>query len=103
MQLGGGTFIGKAVGYAAERIVAPRRAIVVVISDFYEGMSEHVLLGHVRALVGQGSTVLGLAALDEQADPVYDRALAAKLVEAGAHVGAMTPGQLAAWLAERLK
>lgn len=103
VQLGGGTFIGKAVGYAAERIVAPRRAIVVLISDFYEGMSEHVLLGHVRALVGQGTTVLGLAALDEQADPVYDRALAARLVECGAHVGAMTPGQLAAWLAERLK
>lgn len=66
-------------------------------------MAEHVLLGHVRALVGQGSTVLGLAALDEQADPVYDRALAARLVEAGAHVGAMTPGQLAAWLAEKLQ
>jgi Mg-chelatase subunit ChlD len=103
VQLGGGTFIGKAVGYAADRIEAPRRAIVVVISDFYEGMSEHVLIGHVRALVAQGTQVLGLAALDEKADPVYDRALAAKLVEAGAHVGAMTPGQLAAWLAEKLK
>jgi hypothetical protein len=103
VQLGGGTFIGKAVGYAAERIEVPRRAIVVIISDFYEGMSEHVLIGHVRALVAQGTRVLGLAALDEKADPVYDRALAAKLVEAGAQVGAMTPGQLAAWLAEKLK
>ncbi|MDO9436658.1 VWA domain-containing protein [Hydrogenophaga sp.] len=103
VQLGGGTFIGKAVGYAAERISVPRRAIVVIVSDFYEGMSEHVLLGHVRALVAQGSTVLGLAALDERADPVYDRELAGKLVQAGAHVGAMTPGQLAAWLAEKLK
>jgi hypothetical protein len=103
VQLGGGTFIGKALGYAAERIEVPRRAIVVIISDFYEGMSEHVLIGHVRALVAQGTRVLGLAALDEKADPVYDRALAAKLVEAGAQVGAMTPGQLAAWLAEKLK
>jgi hypothetical protein len=34
---------------------------------------------------------------------VYDRELAGKLVELGAHVGAMTPGQLAAWLAEKLK
>lgn len=103
VQLGGGTFIGKAVGYAVEQITTPRRAIVVIVSDFYEGMPEHVLLGHVRALVAQGSTVLGLAALDERAEPVYDRALAARLVEAGAHVGAMTPGQLAAWLAEKLK
>lgn len=103
VQLGGGTSIGKAVGYAAERVEVPRRTIVVVISDFYEGMPEHVLIGHVRALVAQGSIVLGLAALDERADPVYDKELAGKLVEAGAHVGAMTPGQLAAWLAEKLR
>lgn len=102
VQLGGGTCIGKAVGYAAERIEVPRRAIVVVISDFYEGMAEHVLLNHVKALVAQGSKVLGLAALDERADPLYDRGLASRLVSAGAHVGAMTPGQLAAWLAEQL-
>lgn len=102
VQLGGGTHIGHAVGYAAERIEVPRRAIVVVISDFFEGMAEHVLVNHVRALVAQGTQVLGLAALDERADPVYDHALAARLVEAGAHVGAMTPGQLAAWLAEKL-
>lgn len=102
VQLGGGTDIGKAVGYAAEQVLVPRRAIVVIVSDFFEGRAEHVLIGHVRALVAQGSTVLGLAALDEQADPVYDRELAARLVEAGAHVGAMTPGQLAAWLAEKL-
>jgi hypothetical protein len=103
VQLGGGTYIGKAVGYAAEQISVPRRAIVVIISDFYEGMSEHVLLGHVRSLVAQGSIVLGLAALDERADPVYDKELASRMVEAGAHVGAMTPGQLAVWLAEKLK
>ena len=103
VQLGGGTYIGKAVGYAAEQISVPRRAIVVIISDFYEGMAEHVLLSHVRSLVGQGSIVLGLAALDERADPVYDKELASRMVEAGAHVGAMTPGQLAAWLAEKLK
>lgn len=103
VQLGGGTSIGHAVGYAAERIEVPRRAIVVVISDFFEGLPEHVLINHVRALTAQGTRVLGLAALDERADPVYDHALAAKLVEAGAEVGAMTPGQLAAWLAEKLQ
>jgi Mg-chelatase subunit ChlD len=102
VQLGGGTDIGKAVGYAAERIEAPRRAIVVIISDFYEGASEHVLVNHVRALCAQGTKVLGLAALDEQASPDFDRALAARLVDAGAEVGAMTPGQLASWLAEKL-
>lgn len=102
VQLGGGTDIGRAVGYAADRIEAPRRAIVVIISDFYEGAAEHVLVSHVRALCAQGTKVLGLAALDEQANPDFDRALAAKLADAGAQVGAMTPGQLAAWLAEKL-
>jgi len=29
--------------------------------------------------------------------------MAARLVREGAHVGAMTPGQLAAWLAEKVR
>lgn len=102
VQLGGGTDIGKAVAYAAGQIEAPRRAIVVIISDFYEGAAEHVLVSQVRALCAQGTQVLGLAALDEKANPDFDRVLAGKLADAGAHIAAMTPGQLAAWLAEKL-
>ena len=102
VQLGGGTDIAKAVGYAAGLIEAPRRAIVVIVSDFYEGGSEYLLIDRVRGLTAQGSKVLGLAALDESANPDYDRALAARLVDAGAHVAAMTPGQLAGWLAEKM-
>jgi hypothetical protein len=102
VQLGGGTYIGKAMQYAANQIEVPRRAIVVLISDFYEGMGPYTLIDTVRQLVAQGSHVLGLAALDERADPIYDRELAGQLVDLGAHVGAMTPGQLAGWLAEKL-
>jgi hypothetical protein len=102
VQLGGGTDIGKAVAYAAQQIEAPRRAIVVIISDFYEGAAEHVLVDLVRGLCAQGTLVLGLAALDGNAAPDYDRRLAALLADAGAHIGAMTPGQLATWLAEKL-
>ena len=40
--------------------------------------------------------MVGLAALDPDALPEYDRDLAQRLVDVGAHVGAMTPGQLAA-------
>lgn len=103
VQLGGGTDIQKAMRYAAELIEAPRRAIVVLVSDFYEGASEHLLVRVVRDLVAQGSRVLGLAALDQEAVPAYDRAMAARLVEVGAEIGAMTPGQLAGWLADVLK
>ncbi|KMO36965.1 VWA domain-containing protein [Methylobacterium aquaticum] len=100
VQLGGGTDIGGALAYAADTITAPERAIVVVISDFYEGASEAVLVARVRALSGQRTRVLGLAALDSQAQPDYDRAMARRLVEAGAEIAAMTPGELAGWLAQ---
>jgi Mg-chelatase subunit ChlD len=102
VQLGGGTDIQKAMRFAADLIEAPRRAIVVLISDFYEGASSQHLVQVVRALCAQGTRVLGLAALDENAVPAFDREMAARLVDAGAEVGAMTPGQLARWLAEKL-
>jgi Mg-chelatase subunit ChlD len=102
VQLGGGTDIAKAVDYGASLIENPRRSILVVITDFYEGGDEHRLVRTVARLAEQGTQVLGLAALDEEANPAYDRALAQRLADAGAHVGAMTPGQLAAFVAERL-
>lgn len=103
VQLGGATDIGKAVGYAAGLIEAPRRALVVLITDFFEGASRDVLVRRVKSLCDQGTTVLGLAALDERANPDYDRDLAERLVAAGAHVGAMTPGELASWIAEKIR
>ncbi|QEI05532.1 VWA domain-containing protein [Pigmentiphaga aceris] len=102
VQLGGGTDIQQAVGYGASLVETPERAIVVLISDFYEGASEQMLVQRVRALTSQRSLVLGLAALDADANPAYDRDMANRLVAAGAEVGAMTPGELAGWLAEKI-
>lgn len=103
VQLGGGTDIGGALAYAAGLIDDPRRTIVVLISDFYEGGPAERLLRVVAQLVESGVTLLGLAALDGQADPSYDRGMAQRLASLGAHVGAMTPGELAAWVAERVR
>jgi Mg-chelatase subunit ChlD len=103
VQLGGGTDIGKAVGYASQLVETPRRTIVVIVSDFFEGAGEEVLVQRVRSLCEQGVTVLGLAALDEEANPAYNRDLGRRLVEAGAHVGAMTPGQLVSFVVEKVK
>jgi uncharacterized protein with von Willebrand factor type A (vWA) domain len=103
VQLGGGTDIGQAVAYAQGLVVHPARSVVVLVSDFYEGGSEYELVRQVKTLVEGGTRVLGLAALDSKADPAYDRAMAERLVAAGAKVGAMTPGALAAWLAETLQ
>lgn len=100
VQLGGGTDIRRAVAYAAQLIDAPQRAIVVIISDFYEGGSEQGLLDEVRALLSQGSRVLGLAALDREYSPRFNRVLAQDLANIGVSVGVMTPGELAGFVAE---
>jgi Mg-chelatase subunit ChlD len=103
VQLGGGTDIAQAVAYGAELIEQPRRTILVLISDLYEGGGgEQRLVRQVRELTGQGTKVLCLAALDEDADPTFDREMGQRLADAGAAVGAMTPGQLAAFVAEQV-
>lgn len=103
VQLGGGTDIAKAVAYAQGLINNPERSVLVLVSDFYEGGNEYELVRRVKTLAEAGTRVLGLAALDSTANPAYDRAMAERLVAAGAQVGAMTPGELAGWLAEKLR
>ncbi len=103
VQLGGGTDICKAVVYGAQLVEVPRRSIVVVITDFYEGGNADGLVREVKGLVSQGTIVLGLAALDPDAVPAYDRDLARRLVDVGATVGAMTPGQLAGFVADAVR
>lgn len=102
VQLGGGTDIARAVSYAAQLIDQPRRSIVAVITDFFEGGDPFRLVRTVKGLAEQGTHVLGLAALDEDANPIYDHDLAQRLADVGAHVGAMTPGELAEFLAEKI-
>lgn len=103
VQLGGGTDIHKAVRYGAQLVRMPRRTIVVLITDFYEGGNANGLVDEVRSLVGQGCVVLGLAALDAECTPAYDRDLAQRLQNVGAHIGAMTPGELAGFVAQAVQ
>ncbi|HXS90666.1 MAG TPA: VWA domain-containing protein [Steroidobacteraceae bacterium] len=102
VQLGGGTDIGQALAYAHSLIENPRRTIVVLISDFFEGAPIERLFGVARRIIGDGATLLGLAALDANARPSYDEEVARQLVRIGAHVGAMTPGELAEWVARKV-
>ncbi len=102
VQLGGGTDIGQALAYASSLIEIPRRAVVVLITDFYEGGPVGRLLSTTKSIVESGATLLGLAALDEEANPNYDRSIAEKMVVLGAHCGAMTPGELADWVAAKI-
>jgi len=103
VQLGGGTDIGQALVYAEGRIENPRRAFVVLITDFFEGAPLGNLYAATKRLVESGVTLLGLAALDASAHPVYDKRVAGQMAELGAHVGAMTPGELATFVAERVR
>jgi hypothetical protein len=49
-QLGGGTSINYALQVAAEKIQNPRQTAIVLITDFYEGGSDQVLLDTIKAL-----------------------------------------------------
>ena len=73
---------------------------MILITDFYEGAPVERLLSVTKQLIESGATILGLAALDDRANPNYDRAIAHRMVNLGAQVGAMTPGELAEWVAK---
>lgn len=103
VQLGGGTDIGRAMNYAETLVETPDRCIVVLITDFYEGGAVQNLYSSTHRLTESGVTVLGLAALDQNANPSYDKRVAQQMVNLGAHVAAMTPGELAVWVAEKVK
>ena len=99
-QLGGGTDIARAVAYASGLVRRPTRTVLALVSDFEEGGSVSSLVNEVAALAGSGVRLLGLAALNDDGDPWYDRVVAERLAGAGMRVAAMTPDRFAVWLAE---
>jgi Mg-chelatase subunit ChlD len=99
VQLGGGTDIGKAVAYCEQSITQPSRTIFVLLSDFREGGPLGRLIAAVRRMASARVTLIGLAALDEQAAPDYDRATAQRLADAGMEIAALTPDRFAEWIA----
>jgi Mg-chelatase subunit ChlD len=103
VQLGGGTLIEKAVGYASQLVKEPRRTIVVLLTDFYEGGPPENLYARVKDLVDSGVKVLGLATLGADGEPEYDKQVAKKCVALGMPVAAMTPLKLAEWIAKHVR
>ncbi|MBE5933628.1 MAG: VWA domain-containing protein [Lachnospiraceae bacterium] len=98
VQLGGGTNIGQAVRYCEGLIDNPDKTIFVLITDLYEGGSVNELYATSRNIIESGAKMIVLTALDVNANPNYNRTVAARLVDLGAHVAAMTPEQLADWV-----
>ncbi|MES2571231.1 MAG: VWA domain-containing protein [Verrucomicrobiota bacterium] len=99
VQLGGGTDIARALGYCEKLVEQPRRTVLVLVSDFIEGGSASNMLATVKRMKESGVTLLGLAALNAEAMPVHDPQMAQRLANAGMEVAALTPKQLAGWLA----
>jgi hypothetical protein len=100
VQLGGGTNIGRALQYCETLVRTPHRTVVALISDFEEGAFPGALLTSVQRLSESRVKMLGLAALDDGANPVYDRTMAQRLAGRGMEIAALTPSHFAEWLAE---
>ncbi len=98
VQLGGGTDIARAVRYCAQLVENPDRTVLVLVTDFCEGGPPGELVRAVRSLAEARVTLLGLAALDGEANPFYDRQTAQRLADTGMEIAALTPSQLAGWL-----
>lgn len=98
VQLGGGTHIARALRYCGQLVETPQRTVLVLVSDFCEGAPPGELLGAVKKLAEARVKLLGLAALDGQAHPVYDEAMAQQLAACGMEIAALTPQHLAQWL-----
>lgn len=62
-ELGGGTLINQALLEASQKIVEPRSTAVVLISDFYEGGSDQVLLDTIVGLKSSGVHFIPVGAL----------------------------------------
>ncbi len=103
VNLGGGTLIEKAVGYASRLVTSPRNTICVLVSDFYEGGPVPLLCSRVKDMVDSGVKMLGLAALGSDGTPEYDKQTAKQLVALGMPIAAMTPLKLAEWIAGHVR
>lgn len=100
VQLGGGTDIAQAVRYCAQLVEQPHRTVFALVSDFCEGGSPAELERRIRHMAEARVKMIGLAALDDEAHPTYDRQMADRLAACGMDIAALTPQQLARWLAE---
>lgn len=100
VQLGGGTNIGQAMRYCEQLVTQPRRTILVLVTDFCEGPDPRPLVATCQRIHESGVKLIGLAALDSQANAFYDRQLAERLAAVGMEIAALTPLELARWLAE---
>ena len=102
-QLGGGTDINKAVGYAEHLIQNPTDTIVFLISDLFEGGNENALLKRVAAIKASGAQFITLLALNDDGAPAFDRSVAGKFGHFDVPTFACSPDQFPSLMAAAIK
>jgi predicted metal-dependent peptidase len=103
VQLGGGTDITRAVRYGQSLIKKPKKAIMVIISDFYEGRNYRDLTKALKHVLEGQTKILGIAALGYDSEPMYDRRYAKEMNGMGIDVLACTPQNLPEIIAKLMK
>ncbi|MEU1986276.1 VWA domain-containing protein [Nocardia sp. NPDC019395] len=101
-QLGGGTYINRAIAYCQSLITRPADSLFFLISDLYEGGVRDEMLRRINAMKESGVQVVVLLALSDDGAPSYDRENAAALAALGIPAFACTPDHFPALLAEAL-
>ncbi len=102
-QLGGGTDINKALGYADKIIDRPAETILILISDLYEGGNEREMLKRAAKLKRDGVNFITLLALSDEGSPGYDKGIAQKYAALDIPSFACTPEQFPDLMAAALK
>lgn len=90
-QLGGGTDINQAVGYAQQFVERPEKTIFILISDLYEGGDTAQLMQRLTRLSAAGVTVISLLALNDEGTPAFSERNAEILAELGVPCFGCTP------------
>jgi hypothetical protein len=90
-QLGGGTDINKALAYCQGLVRQPQETILVLISDLYEGGDQREMIKRAASVVGGGTTMVALLALNDDGAPMYDHKNAAAFAGLGIPSFACTP------------
>jgi Mg-chelatase subunit ChlD len=95
VQLGGGTDVNRAVAYCRELIHEPRKTLLLLLTDLYEGGNARELVRRLEEMVESGVRAVCLLALsDTGGTPCYDADLAVRLAEVGVPCFACTPDKL---------
>jgi Mg-chelatase subunit ChlD len=103
VQVGGGTNIGLGLRHARAGLRVPSRSMVVLVTDFEEGVSTGEMIAETRALIEAGVKCIGLAALNDHGVARFHQGCAQMMASAGMPIAAVSPEKLAQWVGDQIR